>query len=90
MLYFTELLFFFILQTKTVCLVLGTEFVVVEDSSCQDTNAIILKGTAVLTYKPRLKDRPFSGSLAGVEVMNDPHASIVLKKPMLSFQFIEY
>lgn len=69
---------------KTVSLVLGTEFVVVEDSSCQDTNAIILKGTAVLTYKPRLKDRPFSGSLAGVEVMNDPHASIVLKKPFVA------
>lgn len=46
----------------------GTEFVVVEDSSCHDTNAIILKGTTVLTYKPRLLDRPFSGSLAGIEV----------------------
>lgn len=56
---------------KTVCLVSGTEFVVVEDSSCHDTNAIILKGTAVLTYKPRLQDRPFSGSLAGIEVTND-------------------
>lgn len=41
---------------------------VVEDSSCLDTNAIILKGTTVLTYKPRLLDRPFSGSLAGIEV----------------------
>ncbi|KAK3518898.1 hypothetical protein QTP70_014935, partial [Hemibagrus guttatus] len=46
----------------------GTEFVVVEDSSCSDTNAIILKGTTVLTYKPRLLDRPFSGSLDGIEV----------------------
>ncbi|XP_026776549.2 intermembrane lipid transfer protein VPS13D isoform X3 [Pangasianodon hypophthalmus] len=46
----------------------GTEFVVVEDSSCSDTNAIVLKGTTVLTYKPRLLDRPFSGSLAGIEV----------------------
>ncbi|KAI5095714.1 vacuolar protein sorting-associated protein 13D isoform X1, partial [Silurus meridionalis] len=46
----------------------GTEFVVVEDSSCSDTNAIILKGTTVLTYKPRLLDRPFSGCLAGIEV----------------------
>lgn len=46
----------------------GTEFVVVEDLSCLDTNAIILKGTTVLTYKPRLVDRPFSGSLAGIEV----------------------
>ncbi|XP_053704503.1 intermembrane lipid transfer protein VPS13D [Synchiropus splendidus] len=50
--------------------VTGTEFVVVEDSSCLDTNAIILKGTAVLTYKPRLLDRPFSGSLAGIEVFS--------------------
>ncbi|KAJ3586857.1 hypothetical protein NHX12_013249 [Muraenolepis orangiensis] len=48
----------------------GTEFVVVEDSSCLDTNAIILKGTTVLTYKPRLLDRPFSGSLAGIEVFS--------------------
>lgn len=33
-----------------------------------ETNAVILKGTTVLTYKPRLLDRPFSGSLAGIEV----------------------
>ncbi|XP_042155268.1 vacuolar protein sorting-associated protein 13D-like [Oncorhynchus tshawytscha] len=44
----------------------GTEFVVVKDSSCLDTNAIILKGTTVLPYKPCLLDRPFSGSLAGI------------------------
>nr|XP_023697192.1 vacuolar protein sorting-associated protein 13D isoform X3 [Paramormyrops kingsleyae] len=50
--------------------VTGTEFVVVEECSCQDTNAIILKGTTVLTYKPRLLDRPFSGSLAGIEVFS--------------------
>lgn len=41
---------------------------VVEDMSCFDTNAIILKGTTVLTYKPKLLDRPFSGSLSGIEV----------------------
>lgn len=41
---------------------------VVEDMSCFDTNAIILKGTTVLTYKPKLLDRPFSGSLFGIEV----------------------
>ncbi|XP_049609013.1 intermembrane lipid transfer protein VPS13D isoform X3 [Syngnathus scovelli] len=50
--------------------VTGTEFVIVEDSSCLDTNAIIFKGTTVLTYKPRLLDRPFSGSLAGIEVFS--------------------
>uniref|UniRef100_A0A2I2YK25 Vacuolar protein sorting 13 homolog D n=1 Tax=Gorilla gorilla gorilla TaxID=9595 RepID=A0A2I2YK25_GORGO len=48
--------------------VTGTEFVVIEDVSCFDTNAIILKGTTVLTYKPRFVDRPFSGSLFGIEV----------------------
>uniref|UniRef100_A0A672ZCY6 Vacuolar protein sorting 13 homolog D n=1 Tax=Sphaeramia orbicularis TaxID=375764 RepID=A0A672ZCY6_9TELE len=48
----------------------GTEFVVVEDCSSLDTSAIILKGTTVLTYKPRLLDRPFSGSLAGIEVFS--------------------
>lgn len=45
---------------------------VVEDWSCLDTNAVILKGTTVLTYKPRLLDRPFSGSLAGIEVRGLP------------------
>ncbi|XP_068096572.1 intermembrane lipid transfer protein VPS13D isoform X2 [Hyperolius riggenbachi] len=50
--------------------VTGTEFVVVEDASCADTNAIILKGTTVLTYKPKLVDRPFSGSLFGIEVFS--------------------
>ncbi|NWR10533.1 VP13D protein, partial [Paradoxornis webbianus] len=50
--------------------VTGTEFVVVEDMSCFDTNAIILKGTTVLTYKPKLLDRPFSGSLSGIEVFS--------------------
>ncbi|XP_077168382.1 intermembrane lipid transfer protein VPS13D isoform X2 [Paroedura picta] len=50
--------------------VTGTEFVVVEDMSSLDTSAIILKGTTVLTYKPKLVDRPFSGSLFGVEVFS--------------------
>uniref|UniRef100_A0A3Q2EIY1 Vacuolar protein sorting 13 homolog D n=1 Tax=Cyprinodon variegatus TaxID=28743 RepID=A0A3Q2EIY1_CYPVA len=64
-----------VLVTQDRCLevkvnVTGTEFVVVEDLSCLDTNAIVLKGTTVLTYKPRLADRPFSGSLAGIEVFS--------------------
>uniref|UniRef100_A0A8C8S488 Vacuolar protein sorting 13 homolog D n=1 Tax=Pelusios castaneus TaxID=367368 RepID=A0A8C8S488_9SAUR len=41
-----------------------------EDMSCFDTSAIILKGTTVLTYKPKLVDRPFSGSLFGIEVFS--------------------
>uniref|UniRef100_A0A3Q2P4M1 Vacuolar protein sorting 13 homolog D n=1 Tax=Fundulus heteroclitus TaxID=8078 RepID=A0A3Q2P4M1_FUNHE len=47
---------------------INVTFVVVEDLSCLDTNAVVLKGTTVLTYKPRLVDRPFSGSLAGIEL----------------------
>ncbi|KAL7978624.1 hypothetical protein Chor_005606, partial [Crotalus horridus] len=47
--------------------VTDTEFVVVEDMTCTDTNAVILKGTTVLTYKPKLVDHPFSGSLSGIE-----------------------
>lgn len=60
---------------------------VVEDSSYLDTNAIILKGTAVLTYKPRLQDRPFSGSLAGIEVTNHLHitASVLIKNTVCTF-----
>ncbi|KAG8434275.1 hypothetical protein GDO86_012595 [Hymenochirus boettgeri] len=50
--------------------VTGTEFVVVEDMSCSETSAVILKGTTVLTYKPKLADRPFSGSLFGIEVFS--------------------
>lgn len=50
---------------------------VVEDSSCLDTSAIILKGTTVLTYKPRLLDRPFSGSLAGIEVTSPTVIALV-------------
>ena len=75
----------------------GTEFVVVEDVSCPDTNAIILKGTTVLTYKPRLLDRPFSGSLAGIEVTSHTviaiaHGQTLLLRliilPLLRFTWI--
>ncbi|KAM4652130.1 intermembrane lipid transfer protein VPS13D [Discoglossus pictus] len=57
-------------QSEVKINVTGTEFVVVEDMSCFDTSAIILKGTTVLTYKPKLTDRPFSGSLFGIEVFS--------------------
>lgn len=56
------------LGSIAIASIAGTEFVVVEDVSCFDTNAVILKGTTVLTYKPRFVDRPFSGSLFGIEV----------------------
>lgn len=66
--YFHENPIFLDFNVKCFGLPAGTEFVVVEDASCVDTNAIILKGTTVLTYKPKLVDRPFSGSLFGIEV----------------------
>ncbi|XP_077787399.1 intermembrane lipid transfer protein VPS13D isoform X3 [Podarcis muralis] len=68
--------------------VTDTEFVVVEDMSCVDTNAIILKGTTVLTYKPKLVDRPFSGSLSGIEVFscrlgNEQETALSIIDPVL-------
>lgn len=74
-----------LLYYELLCVSLGTEFVVVEDSSCLDTHAIILKGTMVLTYKPRLLDRPFSGSLAGMEV-----TSLLLRLLVLLFNFLKF
>ncbi|XP_044308193.1 vacuolar protein sorting-associated protein 13D isoform X3 [Varanus komodoensis] len=47
-----------------------TEFVVVEDMSCLDTSAIILKGTTVLTYRPQKMDHPFSSYLSDIEVFS--------------------
>lgn len=66
---------------------------VVEDMSCFDTNAIILKGTTVLTYKPKLLDRPFSGSLFGIEVRRNTFAFVKYLKleelvKMLYYKYI--
>ncbi|EDV24211.1 uncharacterized protein TRIADDRAFT_57473 [Trichoplax adhaerens] len=48
-----------------------TELIVVEDASCRDTNAIILKGTAVLKFCPHLaSERPLSCSLQGLEIFS--------------------
>ncbi|XP_061458181.1 intermembrane lipid transfer protein VPS13D isoform X3 [Rhineura floridana] len=68
--------------------VTDTEFVVVEDMSCVDTNAVILKGTTVLTYKPKLVDHPFSGSLSGIEVFscrlgNEQETALSIIDPVL-------
>ncbi|XP_059165407.1 intermembrane lipid transfer protein VPS13D-like [Physella acuta] len=47
-----------------------TQFVVVEDSTSLDTNAVILKNTAVIIYKPQAKDKVLSCSLQGVELFS--------------------
>nr|XP_002733622.2 PREDICTED: vacuolar protein sorting-associated protein 13D-like [Saccoglossus kowalevskii] len=47
-----------------------TEFVVVENMACWDTNAVILKSTAVLSYKPSGNDKPMSCSLQSLEVFS--------------------
>ncbi|XP_077998114.1 intermembrane lipid transfer protein VPS13D-like [Glandiceps talaboti] len=47
-----------------------TEFVVVENMACWDTSAVILKSTAVLTYKPAGTERPMSCSLQSLEVFS--------------------
>lgn len=47
-----------------------TEVVVVENSAVLDTNAVILKSTAVLTYSKTLKERPLSCNLQNLEVFS--------------------
>ncbi|CAH1239855.1 VPS13D [Branchiostoma lanceolatum] len=47
-----------------------TEFVVVESTASWDTNAIIIKSTAVLTYRPQMIARPVSCSLQSLEVFS--------------------
>ncbi|KAL1478255.1 hypothetical protein MTO96_016439 [Rhipicephalus appendiculatus] len=46
-----------------------TEIVVVEDSAAWDTNAVILKSTAVLSYHKALTERPLSCNLQNLEVV---------------------
>lgn len=45
-----------------------SEVVVVEDTSLWDTNAVILKSTTVITYKPNVVDKPLSCNLNNCEV----------------------
>ncbi|XP_054931274.2 intermembrane lipid transfer protein VPS13D isoform X1 [Dermacentor andersoni] len=47
-----------------------TEIVVVEDSAAWDTNAVILKSTAVLSYHKALTERPLSCNLQNLEVFS--------------------
>ncbi|XP_033641822.1 vacuolar protein sorting-associated protein 13D-like isoform X2 [Asterias rubens] len=48
-----------------------TEFVLMEDTACSDSNSVILKATcAVLTYKMENKENPLSCSLEGLEVFS--------------------
>ncbi|XP_025097802.1 vacuolar protein sorting-associated protein 13D-like isoform X4 [Pomacea canaliculata] len=48
----------------------NTQFVVVENCTTLDTNAVILKSTAVLLYKPQSQDKVLSCSLKPLEVFS--------------------
>lgn len=50
--------------------VTDTELVVVEDTSLWDSNAVIVKTTAVVTWKPDCVDKPLSCSLQSLEVFS--------------------
>lgn len=50
--------------------VTDTELVVVEDTSLWDSNAVIVKTTAVVTWKPDFIDKPLSCSLQSLEVFS--------------------
>ena len=45
-----------------------SELVVVEDTADRDTNAVILKMTAILTFKPDSEDKPLQCNLQSLEV----------------------
>ena len=45
-----------------------SELVVVEDTSDRDSNAVILKLTAILTYKPSSTDKPLQCNIQSLEV----------------------
>ncbi|XP_074642818.1 intermembrane lipid transfer protein VPS13D-like [Tubulanus polymorphus] len=47
-----------------------TDIVLVENMAALDTNAVILKMTAVLAYKPKFVERPLSASLQSLEVFS--------------------
>ena len=47
-----------------------SELVVVEDTSDRDSNAVILKTTAILTYKPSHTERPLQCNVQSLEVFS--------------------
>ncbi|XP_062579526.1 intermembrane lipid transfer protein VPS13D-like isoform X2 [Saccostrea cucullata] len=47
-----------------------TQFIVVEDSSTWDTNAVILKSTAILNFRPKAKDKILTCTLQSLEVFS--------------------
>ncbi|CAM9159237.1 unnamed protein product, partial [Lampetra fluviatilis] len=47
----------------------GTEFVFLENPQCDKSAAVVVRGTAVIAYKPHLLERPFSAILSGLEVV---------------------
>ena len=47
-----------------------SEVVIVENPSCLNSFAVILKGTAILAYRPQMQSKPFSCQLNRVELFS--------------------
>uniref|UniRef100_A0A0P6FFD1 Vacuolar protein sorting-associated protein 13D n=1 Tax=Daphnia magna TaxID=35525 RepID=A0A0P6FFD1_9CRUS len=47
-----------------------SEVVIIEDTSVRDSSAVILKGTALLTYRPQIHSKPLSCQLNRVEIFS--------------------
>ena len=47
-----------------------SEVVIIEDTSINDSSAVILKGTALLTYRPQIQSKPLSCQLNRVEIFS--------------------
>lgn len=47
-----------------------SEVVIIEDSSAKDSSAVILKGTAILAYRPQIHSKPLSCQLNRVEIFS--------------------
>ena len=53
-----------------------SEIVVVEATSDRDSNAVILKMTAILTYKPSSSDKPLQCNVQSLEVSTTAAADV--------------